>query len=104
MRHTYEHVIKGFAIKVPNERMLDAILKDPRVDYIQPDKVVKAFSQTLPTGVDRTDGDLSTTRSGDGSGAVDVDIAILDTGIDLSHPDLDVFQQTTFVAGTRYRK
>ena len=31
---------------------------------------------------------------------VDVDIAILDTGIDVSHPDLNVYKQVTFVSGT----
>jgi minor extracellular protease Epr len=41
-------------------------------------------SQTLPWGVDRIDADeVAATGSG-------VDVAILDTGIDLDHPDLDV--------------
>ena len=40
------------------------------------------------------------TVSGDGSGAVDADIAILDTGIDLTHPDLNVYHEKTFVPGT----
>ena len=35
-------------------------------------------------------GHLSSARSGDGAGAVGVDIAILDTGIDETHPDLNV--------------
>lgn len=100
VRHVYEHAIKGYAIRIPNEQVLDAILKSPRVDYVQPDTQVKAFLQTLPTGVNRVDGDLSTTKSGDGVGSVDVDIAVLDTGIDLNHPDLNVYKHTTFVAGT----
>ena len=100
LRHVYEHSIRGFAIMVPNEKALDAILRNPSVDYVQPDVKVKAFSQTLPTGVNRVDGDLSATKSGDGTGSVDVDIAVLDTGIDLSHPDLNVYKHTTFVSGT----
>ena len=51
---------------------------------------MKAFIQTIPTGIDRTDADLSSAKSGDGTGSVDADIAILDTGIDLTHPDLNV--------------
>ena len=74
--------------------------RNPSVDYVQPDVKVKAFSQTLPTGVNRVDGDLSATKSGDGTGSVDVDIAVLDTGIDLGHPDLNVYKDTTFVSGT----
>ena len=100
LRHLYEHAIRGYAIRIPNDKVLDSILKNPEVDYVQPDVKVKAFSQTLPTGIDRVDGDLSATKSGDGTGTVDVDIAILDTGIDLSNPDLNVYRQTTFVSGT----
>lgn len=100
VRHVYEHAIKGFAVRVPNEMALDAILRNPRVDYVQPDMLVKTSLQTLPKGVDRVDGDLSATKSGDGDGSVDVDIAVLDTGIDLNHPDLNVYKHTTFVAGT----
>jgi hypothetical protein len=76
VRHVYEHALKGFAIKISNERALQTLLKNPRVDYIQPDLRVKGFAQSLPTGVDRVDGDLSTAKSGDGGGAVNVDIAI----------------------------
>jgi hypothetical protein len=88
LRHLYEHALKGYAIRVPNDQVLQSMLKNPEVDYVQPDMRVKKFSQTLPTGIDRVDGDLSSTKSGDGSGTVDADIAILDTGIQLNHPDL----------------
>ena len=99
--HVYKHALKGFAIKISNERALQTLLKNPRVDYIQPDLRVKGFAQSLPTGVDRVDGDLSTAKSGDGGGgAVNVDIAIVDTGIDLNHPDLNIYKQTNFVSGT----
>jgi subtilisin family serine protease len=46
--------------------------------------------QTLPTGVNRIDGELSSTVSGNGSGSVNVDVAVIDTGVDLDHPDLNV--------------
>ena len=61
---------------------------------------MKAFAQTLPKGINRVDGDLSSTKSGDGSGSVNADIAILDTGIDTGHPDLFVYKQVSFVSGT----
>ena len=100
MRHLYSHALRGYAVKVPNANVLNSILKDPDVAYVQPDVKLKVFSQTLPTGINRVDGDLSSTKSGDGTGVVDVDIAILDTGIDVSHPDLNVYKQVTFVSGT----
>jgi subtilisin len=100
--HTYENTIKGFTIKVPNQSALAAIQSDPRVDFVEQDQRVTIFQQqALPTGVDRVDGDLSPAVSGKVIGrAVDADIAIIDTGIDLTHPDLNVYRDTTFVDGT----
>jgi subtilisin family serine protease len=98
--HIFDHVLPGFTVKVPNDEVLETIMQNPNVDYVQADVKVKAFEQSLPTGVNRIDGDLSLTKSGDGSGSVNADIAILDTGIDLNHPDLNVYKQVTFVLGT----
>jgi subtilisin len=100
VRYVYDSVLRGFSIKVPNERVLEAIQSDPNVKYIEQDMQVQAFPQVLPRGVDRVDGDLSSTISGNGAGSVNADIAILDTGIQLTHPDLNVYRQKTFVSGT----
>ena len=100
--HTYENTIKGFTIRVPNQSSLAAIQSDPRVEYVEQDQRVTIFQQqALPTGVDRVDRELSSTvpRNRIGS-AVDADIAIIDTGIDLTHPDLNVYRATSFVDGT----
>ena len=45
--------------------------------------------QTLPTGIDRSDADLSFVRAGDGKEDVIADVAILDTGVN-PHPDLNL--------------
>lgn len=100
IEHVFDHVLPGFAVNVPNDKVLETIIQNPNVDYVQPDVEVEVFAQNLPTGVNRIDGDLSLTKSGDGRGSVNADIAILDTGIDLNHPDLNVFKQVTFVPGT----
>ncbi|HKE99815.1 MAG TPA: S8 family serine peptidase [Actinomycetes bacterium] len=63
---------------------------DPRVAAVLPDTLVEASKQTLPDGVDRVDADRSPARSGDGRGTVDADVAVIDTGVDSHHPDLDV--------------
>jgi subtilisin len=49
-----------------------------------------SFCQFLPRGIDRIDGDSSSTKSGDGRGAVPVNVAVLDTGIQTAQPDLYV--------------
>ena len=98
--NVYDGVLKGFSIKVPNERVLEAIQRNPNVAYVEQDMQVQAFAQLLPRGVNRVDGDLSSTVSGNGAGSVNTDIAIIDTGIQISHPDLNVYRQKTFVSGT----
>ncbi len=92
----YENVLNGLAIRVPNETVIEIIEQLPMVDYVEKDVMAQAFAQTLPSGINRIDGDLSSTGSGNGAGSVDADIAILDTGIDLKHSDLNVYHQKSF--------
>ena len=96
----YKNVLNGLAIRVPNEKVIEAIEQLPMIDYVEKDVMAQAFAQTLPTGINRIDGDLSSTRSGNGAGSVDVDIAILDTGIDLKHSDLNIYHQKSFVTSS----
>jgi subtilisin family serine protease len=89
--HTYGQALKGFAAQIP-ERELSEVENDPRVDFVVPDREVQASVQKLPTGINRADADLSTNsvQAGNGSGAVNVDIAIIDSGIYTRHIDLTV--------------
>jgi subtilisin family serine protease len=68
------------------------------------------WSQIVPDGVKRTvpindtesevqEASTSSTSEG-GEQQVDVDIAILDTGVSLTHPDLNVYRNVSFVDGT----
>jgi len=85
--NVYGHAFKGFAAKIPAQA-LNGLQNNPHVAWIEPDRVVTAKDiQTLPTGIDRIDAEQSFTGV-----PVDVDIAIIDTGIDLDHPDLNVVQ------------
>ena len=95
--HVFNNAINGFTIQIQNNNALNNIQRNPNVSFIEQDMVVEAFLQVIPTGIDRIDADLGVTKSGDGTGSVDVDIAILDTGIDLDHPDLNVFRNVSFV-------
>jgi hypothetical protein len=51
----YEEVLNGLAIKVPNERVIEAIEKLPMIDYVENDLLTQAFAQTLPTSINRVD-------------------------------------------------
>lgn len=99
--HVYEFALKGFAATVPAAR-LERLRQDARVDFISEDRVVEITAQTLPTGVDRIEGDTSSTVAGNGSGSVDVAVAIIDTGINRSHPDLNVVGGKNCSTGKSY--
>ncbi len=88
--HVYQVVLTGYAAVIPDAR-LDDVQADPEVVAVIADREVVAFqggrpadpgsTETLPTGVDRIDAE------GQGAGAA---VAVIDTGIDLDHPDLNV--------------
>jgi subtilisin len=92
--HGYK-AVKGFASAVPPNR-LAALAADPLVELVAPDRYLDLdalavdAAQRLPTGVDRIDADRARSAAGDGRGKVDADVAVLDTGIDPTHPDLNV--------------
>ncbi len=96
LAYTYGHALKGFSATVPAAR-LNALRKDPRVLFISQDRVVNISGQAngkgkptptpppqppqeTPTGIARIG---TTTNTGAGIG-----VAVIDTGIDLDHPDL----------------
>ncbi len=97
---TNNFAFNGFTVKIPDPEALDVIKQDPNIAFIEQDKIVHINSQIMPTGVKRVGADLSSAIAGNGFGDVDADIAVLDTGISLSHPDLNVYRQRTFVQGT----
>lgn len=98
--HVYTKALKGFSAKIPKNRLSD-LKSDFRVNNIVDDLPVQAFchsstTQTLPTGVNRIDADKSSTANITNSGPdLNVDIAILDTGI-YKHRDLNVSDSRAF--------
>lgn len=113
--HTYSAALKGCSADV-SPRQLKALKADPRVKSVEPDLVVRAIRskpkgdgddppppppmQVLPTGVNRIDADLSPTANINGiNDPLNVDIAIIDTGVSNTHPDLNFFQGVTILRG-----
>ena len=95
----YQHALKGFSAQLP-AAAVEGLSHNPMVKTIEPDAIVQAAAQTMPTGVMRIGTLANTTASIDGvDERVDVDVAILDTGIDTSHPDLDVVGGVNFSRG-----
>src|SRR5919199_1847144 len=101
LKYVYTSALKGYAAVFPNHQALQRIENDSRVDYVAQDAVVSAVAQTLPWGIDKIDADLSSTEAGNGSGAVtNVNAYIIDTGIDTTHPDLNVVRHVNFAGGS----
>jgi len=97
----YSSALKGFSAAIP-ERALAALGRDPRVDFIEPDQTVTAFDQTKPTGIRRIFADTSAniTINGVDDLRIDVDVAVIDTGI-AAHPDLPVPVARTDCSGSK---
>lgn len=88
VEHRYGAALKGFSAKIPSGK-LNEVKNDPRVQFVSEDRIVSITShlsgnsvQTLPTGINRVYADINPNE------ATGVGVAVIDTGIDLDHPDL----------------
>lgn len=95
--NTVYHIVPAISATIPSESLAE-LSADPRVKLVDLDITFSmAFAgEVLPWGVDRVDAEL-VHPSNKGTG---VKVAILDSGIDLDHPDLAVSGNVTFVPGT----
>ncbi|MDP8908488.1 MAG: S8 family serine peptidase, partial [Chloroflexota bacterium] len=98
-RQVYGRVFNGFAATLP-AAAIQALARNPNVAYLAGDKPVEAVAQTQPTGVQRIGATGNAVAAIDGVDTrVGADIAVIDTGIDPSHPDLYVAGGVDCVAG-----
>jgi subtilisin family serine protease len=95
-RRIYRSAFPGFAADL-DYAAVSRLRNDLRVRYVAEDRLVRAAGQVLPTGLSRIQVEKNATASIGGARQVDVDVAVLDTGIS-AHPDLDVVQQVSFTA------
>lgn len=108
VKNKYAYSLHGFTAQL-NETQLKNLRNDSRIDYIEQDKVTTfappcgtpkggpcdgggggSSSQTTPYGITRVGGGITSTGTA----------WVIDTGIDLDHPDLnvDVSRSRTFVS------
>lgn len=99
VENVWSSALHGYSAVIPNDRVA-ALRADENVAYVELDGIATATAQTLPWGVDKIDADTSSTLAGDGSGAItNVDAYVIDTGIDTSHPDLNVVEFRQYANG-----
>jgi len=107
MQHIYWPALNGFAADLSDEA-LESLEHDPRVESIEQDQIVRidqrrggsggggsgsSSSQIVPWGISRIGLGVPVANG------VNVDIAIIDTGIQTNHPDLNVVGGANFVTG-----
>jgi len=105
LKQSYVKTLKGIAVELNNDE-LKVLRNDDRVAYIEQDQILSVTMggppggggsgsdpQTTPWGVTRVGGAIDGTNSGTAW--------IIDSGIDLDHPDLnvDVVNSRTFLGG-----
>ncbi len=90
----FKYVIQGYSSELTSDQKA-SLLQDPDVAYIEPDLPISIAAQTVPTGIDRMEAERNAVAKIDGiDERANVDVAVIDTGIDLDHPDLNVIAST----------
>jgi len=86
IRYSYQ-LVPAIAAEVP-EAAIAGLLRNPRVIYIEPDSEVSILDEELNNswGVKRIGAGLAHDQGNNGEG---IKVAVLDTGIDYLHPDLN---------------
>ncbi|WP_029214962.1 S8 family peptidase [Kallotenue papyrolyticum] len=102
VQRIYTHALKGFAARIPEAR-LAKLQADPDVAFIDQDQVISIDAQEIPTGIRRIEATLSPTARIDGTDErVNVDVAIIDTGI-APHADLNIYRSVNCSGGSPLR-
>ena len=97
----YQHALRGFSMAL-SATQAAALARQPGVAYVQEDRVHSISAQDEPTGIRRIFADTNSNIDIDGLDdfRVDVDVAVIDTGVDLDHPDLNVAGGVSCLRGT----
>ena len=95
----YAHAVKGFAARL-TAAQVSRLKADPQVASITADRTIEAFGQVpladgeqVPSGIARIEAATAKTTQ-EASGAA---VAVIDSGVDLTNPDLNVVPGTNCV-------
>ena len=95
IKHQYKYM-PVVAAKLP-DKAVEALARNPNISYIEKDTKAYATSQVVPWGIPHVKATDVQELGYTGKG---IKVGIIDTGIDYSHEDLQVYGGATFVEGT----
>lgn len=96
--HSYSHAMKGFSTKLTAPQISQIMSRYGQyIESIEPDLEVKALTQTIPWGISR----INTPAPTGTNVSKNIDIFVLDTGVERSDPDLNVVESLSFVTTER---
>jgi subtilisin family serine protease len=91
--HIYRHALNGFSAEL-DAATVQKLKHDPRVLAVEQDGPITLCGQTVPSGIIRMG--LTNFPVWRGN-PINVNVAVMDTGIQTNHPDLNVVQSAGFV-------
>jgi subtilisin len=80
-----EFAFDAMTVEIPEERV-EALEKNPNIRYVEENGEMQALAQSTPYGIETVGADLAISEGETGDGA---DVAVIDTGIDATHEDLE---------------
>jgi subtilisin family serine protease len=103
-RAFYSRALKGFAATI-TPAVAATLAADPLVLSIDADNPIAlgpiaagASTQIVDWGITKIGADQTATHSGDGTGTVTgVNVYVIDTGVDPTHPDINLVNHITFI-------
>jgi len=92
VENVYHSALNGYSATMTPAQAKQLALS-PGVQSVTPDRRFTIDAQRMPTGINRTNAPVRRPRANLKPRHVNVDVAVIDTGVDLNHPDLNVYRR-----------
>ena len=96
----YSHALKGYSAELSKTAVRE-LRNAPNVKYVTPVLKAQGTAQSIPTGISRTFASTNSALDIDeiDDARINVDVAVIDSGIDQNHSDLNMVARTDCTIG-----